>query len=324
VEENNMNSRSSLARLVITFSVLATLISACASTPVVATFTPKPTTVPNTPSPTPKPTAVPNTPSPTPSPSPLRISKTPELILAVNKPFRKTDDPDHVVYTLPGMDKVLMASELNFSENLLMDIYYPPDYQFNTKLPVVILLHDFSDQGGQTSTNKDIQQQIDWAKLFAASGMIVVSAQAGEDPYLTFNSMMDYLNANADLLGIDMNRIGFWGCSGHCLFLWRILGDSPYRDNFRAAALYYCYFIKPDSWPKNISLFVVRAGQDSYVDSGVMDRLLKSARDNNIPVQYTVLPEAVHGFDIYQDVQMSKDMIKQTLDFFTGILLNNQ
>ncbi len=40
----------------------------------------------------------------------VQLSKPPKLIPANNKPSRPTDYPQHVVYSLPDMDRVLLAS----------------------------------------------------------------------------------------------------------------------------------------------------------------------------------------------------------------------
>jgi acetyl esterase/lipase len=204
-----------------------------------------------------------------------------------------------------------------------MDIYYPPDYQFKAKLPVVIIVRGFTDLGSHSKwSDKDFQQAIDWAKLFAASGMIAVAPQAFVKPDETLNHALDYLISNADQLGIDATRIGFWGCGAQGWPANSIFPDSPYRDNFRAAAFIYSDLkIIPASWPKNLSLFVVKSGKDEYISGPVIDKYVDAARANNIPVEYIVLPDAVDGFELLQDAQFSKDTVQKILEFFKSKLL---
>ncbi len=258
----------------------------------------------------------------------VRLSKAPELKPAINKPSRPTDYPQHVVYSLPDVDRVLLASELPFatenSINLFVDIYYPPDHQFKPKLPVVILVRGFSDTS--VHSDKDMQQAIDWAKLIAASGMIVAVAQAGRIPMLTNDCLLDYLVCNAELLGIDASRIGFWGISAQGTpASYHAFAYSPYRDNFRVGVFLYPRLSSaPSSWPKNLSLFVVKAGKDNIIPDPTIDAYVKAARASNVPVVYTTLPDAVHGFDVYQDSPFSKKTVREALEFFKSRLLNGK
>jgi hypothetical protein len=304
-----------------------------------ATLEPTETPVPSTPTsipPTITPTPVPPTQTPIPptiTPTPIVISvlsKSPELILASDMPKRPTSLPRHVVYTLPDMDQVLVAHELVFytPENplrdaLAVDIYYPPNYQFGTKLPIVILSHGFGDV--PNDLDKDLWQHKDWAKLIAASGMIAVSAQAGMEPVKNSYRLLEFLAENEDFLGVDLSRIGFWACSGQGWPVFDALKDknSPYRDAFKAAAFYYLDLIgvDPSTWPPNLSLFVVRAGKDEAMSSDAMDNVVSKARSINMPVEYIVLEDAPHGFDVFQDNQVNKDTVQQTLEFFKSNLL---
>ncbi len=253
----------------------------------------------------------------------MLLSKAPELIPAINKPFRPTSMPDHVVYTVPEMDKVLLASELAYYHDLLMDIYYPPDYRAGTKLPIVILTHGFPDV--PNDLDKDLGQHIDWGKLIAASGVIAISAQAGDSPVENSYHVFEFLNANADALGVDLTRIGFWACSGQGAPAFKALQDKqlPYRDAFKAAVFTYLNLTTadPSGWPTNLALFVVKAANDSTIDGLTIDTFVSQSRSSNLSTEYIELADAPHGFDVFQDTQASKDTIRQALEFFKSKLL---
>lgn len=260
---------------------------------------------------------------PTPTNIPFLLSKPPDLILAADRPVRQTVLPQHLKYLLPDMDRVLLASELMFwskgNVHLLTDIYYPPDYDFTAKLPVVILVHDSLD----ATESKDFQEQIDAAELLALSGLIAVSAQAGPSPYLSFDYLLEYLNTNADQLGIDMSRIGFFGTSYDVApAASHGFEDSPYRDSFKAAA-FLCPQLGgvPKSWPENLSLFIVGANSDEYISVATTLGYVSAALTNNVPVEYITVPYAKHRFYIYQDLQASQDVIQQMLEFLKNQLL---
>ena len=266
-------------------------------------------------------TLVASTTTPTFAPPP-HLSQSPDLILAANKPARPSSWPGNVVYKLPETEQVLLAHELIYFNKMKVDIYYPPDYKFENKLPVVILSHGFVET---KEYDKDIPSHMDWAKLIAASGMIAVSAQAGENPTENFYHVLDYLAANAGVLGIDMNRIGFWACSTQGKPMFHALEDSKlaYRAGFKAAVFTYLDLHAPDPgiWPKNISLFVVKAGSDHYIDGSIIDHFVANARQNKISVEYIELQNAPHGFDSMLDTQESKDTIAKALAFLRSKLL---
>jgi dienelactone hydrolase len=263
---------------------------------------------------------------PTSTPKPTSIikllSQSPELILAINKPLRPTTWPYHVVYSMAGTGKVLLASELIYYDGLTVDIYYPPGYNFEAKLPIVILARGFQETD---EFDKDMASQIDWAKLIAASGMIAVSAQAGTAPTTNSYHVLEFLAANADLLGIDLTRIGFWACSSGGGPVFEALGDKelPYRDGFRAAVFLYLDLstAAPSCWPQSLSLFVVKAGGDENINSSIMDNFVSQARSSNISTQYIELAGAPHAFDIRFNTQEAKDVIQQALEFFKSKLL---
>lgn len=307
-----MNSHLHIGSSMDLILIATILLSACARTP---TSTP---TLEPTATPVPTATSTPAISAPTPTPTLPLLSKPPELILAINKPSRPTLSADHVVYNIPETDKVLLASELTYYNDLTVDIYYPPNYHFESKLPIVILAHGLSDE-----YSKDVTQHIDWAKLIAASGMIAVSAQAGDAPTPNSYRVLEFLAANADLLGIDLTHIGFWACSSQGQPVFDALEDKelPYRDAFRAAVFLYLDLTSanPSNWPEKLSLFVVKAGRDT---GGLFtDIFMPKARSSGIPTEYIELPDAPHAFDVRQNTQANKDVIRQALEFFKSTLL---
>jgi glyoxylase-like metal-dependent hydrolase (beta-lactamase superfamily II) len=266
-------------------------------------------------------TSVPTIGTPIPVAVPL-LSKPPEVILAINKPVRKTPYPGNVVYTLPKMDEVLLANELAYHGNLKVDIYYPPNYNFETKLPIVILAHGFQETD---EFDKDMPQHMDWARLIAVSGMIAISAQAGDSPVDNFYRVFDFLIANKDLLGLDLSRIGFWAVSGQGAPAIKALQDEKlaFRDAFKAAVFLYSDFRTaiPSAWPKTLSLFVVKAGSDQAIPGPTIDNFVAQARASQIATEYIELADAPHGFDVFQNTQASKTTIRQALEFLKGRLL---
>ena len=299
---------SSIAAILIAVMVFSACTTVPSSTP---TIQPTATSIPT-----------PTVPTPTPTPEIAKLSKPPELILANDKPFEQAGWPN-VIYTIPETDEVLLASELPFCNDLKADIYYPPNYNFESRLPVVIFSVGFADVAG--TFDKDMTGFVDWAKLIAASGMIGVAAQAGSTPDITLFCLLDFLAANADQLGVDMTRIGFmaWSSQGGPAFAALADQTLPYRSGFKAAAFLYLdfAFAEPAQWPEKLSLFVVKAGKDKNISGTKMDNFVEKARSSNIPTEYIELPNAPHGFDSMQNTQTNKDVIVKILEFFKSTLL---
>jgi len=83
-----------------------------------------------------------------------------------------------VVYSLPGMEGAIVRPDIVYktveSGDLLMDVYYPEDYEGETRLPAVVYVY------GEVSTEslqntKDWELYVSWAQLAAASGLIGIT-----------------------------------------------------------------------------------------------------------------------------------------------------
>jgi hypothetical protein len=304
--------------------IVCSLLAACA--PPVAPIAPTTTPFPP-PTSTPAPTVTPDVPKNTATPNAsVILSKAPALIPAKDRPVREGKHfdmeakGDAVVYTLPEMDSVLLASDLSYFKTVKVDIYYPPNYKFEKKLPVVIETH------GTTETfafDNDNPIEISQAKLIAASGMIVVAAQASRDPLLNFYHLLDFLAVNADRLGIDINNIGFWetlDTGGPMLMALQNKGLA-FRGNFKAAVMLtpsVTLLANPADLPPGFSLFVVNAniGDGNRQE---IDTFVEQARASNLPVEYIQLGESPF-FYIDDNSQTSKDTLQKALEFLKSRL----
>ena len=66
-----------------------------------------------------------------------------------------------VVYQLPDMDRVLLTNA-SYKDKLTADIYYPPNFKSDTKLPVVIFVNGVGDAIVLPDSLKDTEQYISW------------------------------------------------------------------------------------------------------------------------------------------------------------------
>ena len=228
-----------------------------------------------------------------------------------------------VVYQMLGMDAVTIRRDVEYQATntgaLTMDIYYPPEQKSGARIPAVVFVSGYSDLGFQKMLGcklKDMESYISWGRLTAASGMVAITYSATE-PAADVNALLQYVSQNAASLGIDEDRIGVWACSGNVPNALSVLMHED-REYLKCGVL--CYGMMPDleesanvaelakafgfanpcagktvdDLPKEVPLFIVRAGRD---------------------------PAGPHAFDVLDDSETSREIIRQILAFMRFRLL---
>ncbi|MBI4810424.1 MAG: tetratricopeptide repeat protein [Ignavibacteriales bacterium] len=255
-----------------------------------------------------------------------------------------------VVYKIPGMEKIQVQRGITYkstdSAKLTMDVYYPPDMKTNEKLPVVILVLGYSNNVFKTKL-KDMEPYISWAELIAASGMVTITYETTQ-PASDVEDLITYVRQNASSLKIDENNIGIWSCSANVLTALSILSNER-REYIKCAALYYGLMLTPDQkfrdsikaltkqvnfsvegidrikyLHKDLPLFIVRAGKDMEVFNKIIDYFVPMAVAESVPLTFVNHAEGRHGFDLYDDNDKSRNIIKETLSFLKFYLLEQE
>ncbi len=255
-----------------------------------------------------------------------------------------------IVYQIPEMEDVVChKGEIYYSGNsfdLEADIYIPPGLSRGSKLPLVILTNNYPDVVWNKNSgvcHKDWQMIISWAELIAASGMIAVTYQTLYSQSES-DSLISYLSRNADKFNIDIDRIAVFGCSANALAAQSLLQNDSY--NIRCAVLYYGLLLTPDQKyfeeinsaqnsfgfyfsdlnqvddiPSDIPILVTRAGKDKNpLILMTIDHFLNEAVKSNAKITFINYPEGQHDFDILDDTENSRLIIRQTVDFLTAHL----
>jgi acetyl esterase/lipase len=257
-----------------------------------------------------------------------------------------------VVYELPGADAVGVRRDVPYRETgagvLTMDVYAPPDARPGARLPAVVFVLGYSDAGARAMLGcsfKEMGSFVSWARLVAASGLAAITYATGADPAEDMRAVLEHLRRDAASLGVDENRIGVWACSGHVPNALAVLMTEP-REQLKCAALCYGFmldvdgstavadaaeafrFVNPcagksvDDLPSDTPLFVVRAGRDEVPRlNETLDRFVAEALRRNLPLTLTNHPTAPHAFDLMDDGETSREIIRRTLDFLRFHLL---
>ena len=252
-----------------------------------------------------------------------------------------------VVYDLPKMNDVIVKKDIPYQDiavsTLKMDIYYPPDFDFKRKIPAVIIVLGYPDVAGKKllgSEFKNYIQLVSWCKIISASGMagIVYESVFPEKDIIILSN---FLKANEDKLKIDINRIGAWTCSAHTpTTISYILNGS---DNiFKCAVVYYGFFLtndfkylpqidtlsqnmgfktprlsEPTGWRKDVPIMIIRAGKDNvpYINQ-TLASFYDKALNQDLSITLINYQNGVHGFDAALDNETTRQIIKNTLEFW--------
>jgi dienelactone hydrolase len=218
-----------------------------------------------------------------------------------------------VVYRLPAMETVVVKKDVVYKTvdgvSLKMDVYYPPQMGKTDKLPLVI----FNNGAGILEIPQWRVYQ-DWARLAAASGLIAVNYQSRPNAaFKDSEDLLEYLRQNAGALQIDENRIGLWTCSAN-VNVGLPLAMQANRPYIRCAVIYYG-MANVQTFRQKLPLLIVRAGQDSYALNKAIDDFVKNALARDLNLEFINYLEGQHAFDVLDDNDRSRKIIKQTLDF---------
>lgn len=256
-----------------------------------------------------------------------------------------------VLFRLPGMDAVTIRRDIDYGTShdgrLTTDLYYPSEPRALTRTPAVVFVLGYSDVGVQRILGckaKEMRSYVSWAQLAAASGLIGVTYSTIDPPTDT-RLLLRYLREHAEELGIDERRIGIWACSGNVPNALATLIHA--EDDVKCAALCYGYMLDIDgsTWvadaarqigftnpcagksvedlPGELPILIVRAGQDETPNlNKSIDRFVSHALNANLPITFVNYPRGPHAFDLFDDSEASREIIRGVLDFIRSRVLD--
>ncbi|WP_409175535.1 alpha/beta hydrolase [Brevibacillus fortis] len=252
-----------------------------------------------------------------------------------------------VVLEIPDMNTAKVIQDLVYKEidgeKLTADIYYPASYSKEDSLPSVIFIHGDAPWEN-LRTIKESGQYTSWGQLAAASGLIGItfthrSTHGFTDllgPTEDILDLFQYVQSCASELKIDSNRIGVWVCSaGGPTGLTALLKTKP--EWAKCLVSYYSlmdlFDLKHELSEKQINefsainylsdtpdrlppMYVVKAELDSLIFNNSIDRFVHEAECLSVPVHLVNHSSGHHGFDLFDDNELSKEIIFETLTFF--------
>jgi dienelactone hydrolase len=246
-----------------------------------------------------------------------------------------------VRYTIPGVDAVTVRPGMPYKtgdEALTMDLYVPPQPK-GAPVPAVVVVLGYPDVGVPLSLGcqfKEFGVSVSWARLLAASGMMAV-VYTTRNPATDVHDVLQHIRQNAASLGVDADRIGLHAASGNVVVA---LSALMHDAGLKCAALLYgftldsggstavadmsrtygfvnaCAGRSVDDLPGHVPLFVVRAGKDQFTGlNSALDAFLAKALARNLPLSFINYASGAHAFDVDEDTENSRDIVRQTLAF---------
>jgi hypothetical protein len=237
------------------------------------------------------------------------------------------------------MDSVTVQRGHVYRDALTLDLYYPPGHNPDSApKPAVVIVLGYRDVGVPLVFGcqfREMEMYVGWAKLFAASGIIGIVYETSH-PATDALAVLSHIRDNAAALGVDAARIGVWAGSGNVPVALSVL----MQESVRCGALCYgfmldldgatgvaqaaskFFFANPvagqtaDNLPQETAVFLARAGQDQFAGlNQSIDAFAAAALHRNLAVTVMNHPTGPHAFDIMDDSDASRAVIRAIVEF---------
>jgi tetratricopeptide (TPR) repeat protein len=211
-----------------------------------------------------------------------------------------------LVYPRPGRDAFVVRKNVPYGDGLRFDLYRPAGDEI---VPVVI----FANVG--ISGMKDFPGYVGWGETIAASGLAAVHYEATSID--SFAALVSALRTAADTHRIDPSRIVVWGGSANVQVALPVAMDR--RNTFIKGAVIYYGDANVPELRTDLPVYLVRSGLDDTGLNRRIDALAARALAANAPWTIESYGGGLHGFDIFNDNDVSRELIRRSIDFMKRV-----
>ena len=208
----------------------------------------------------------------------------------------------------------------NYYEKNVVDIFYPPDMDFNTPRPVLILigLSDLETKKEMGIPYRYTGQALGWAQSAAELGFVVLAHSTGNSPKNDLVALVKWIRTKGKKYGLDGNRIGLWSSSNACDTAVR--GLRPENNGFPKpsaifAVFYYGNLTAYSGQDPEVPMFIVTAGMDSWVDIARIEKFISKMNEKGSSITHLHYTTGHHGFEVGEDTPETRNIIDQTFSF---------
>jgi acetyl esterase/lipase len=233
-----------------------------------------------------------------------------------------------LVHPLPDPDRVELRPGLVYTRAdgraLAMDAYLPARRAPGARVPAVLLVHGEADPDLLRGV-RGWGQYTGWGRLLADQGMAGVAFEhraildAGFEAVVAeVQAALAAVGERAGDLGVDPERVGVAAFSAGVPLTAAVLAGAAGR--IRCAALCYGPLgdLEPD--PALPPLLVVRAGQDDPELNRTIEEYVSAATAAQLAVELVHQPDGHHAFDVADDSDASREVIRRVLAFLRSHL----
>jgi hypothetical protein len=250
-----------------------------------------------------------------------------------------------VCLQLNGMDAVTVRRDIAYGPpdgRLGMDVYYPPEETDEGHWPAVLIVAGYPgtmEPRRTALTYKEIGWTVSMCQLIALSGMVAIAYTTGENPVADLQALLEHIHDRAGSLRIDAARIGVVAASANVpTALTTIMQDASRTP---ACAVFGCGclldldgatdvadaarqfgFANPGAGRtladlrRDVPLLITRAGRDQFpATNASIDSFIHHGLIENLPMTFVNHAEGPHAFELFDDSQTSRDILRQTLRF---------
>jgi len=238
------------------------------------------------------------------------------------------DPAQPLVHPLPDPERVELRSDLVYAHAgdrvLAMDVYLPSGQAPALRVPAVLLVHGEADPDLLRGV-RGWGQYTGWGRLLAGEGMAGVAFEhraildAGFGAVVAeVGDALATVRERAGDLGVDPERVGVAAFSAGVPLTAAVLAGAARR--VRCAALCYGPLSDLEPDPALPPLLVVRAGQDDPGLNRTIDEFVSAAEQRGLAVELVHQPDGHHAFDVADDSNVSREVIRRVLAFLRGQL----
>jgi acetyl esterase/lipase len=235
-----------------------------------------------------------------------------------------------LVLPVPSAD-IRVRRDVEYAPGLHADIYAPHSRQGHA---AIIFIHGGPVPDG--ARPKQMRLFADYGAFAAASGFVGITfnhrffGDAIERAASDVAAAIEFAGAQPE---VDPQRLFFWAFSGGGPFL-TFAFDRP---NVRAIISYYAVLdlvarqgsnvVTPElrarlsplerlrSGAKCPPIFIARAGKDHEFLNETVEKFVEEALRRNVELELMAHPEGIHGFDIMNNDDRSRAIIRRTFEF---------
>lgn len=268
-------------------------------------------------------------------------------------PWIKEVASQRILYATPGMEKIRARKDLTYKRaadtELKMDVYHPQNLQQGARRPAIVFIHGGALPPNLLTKPKEWGAYVSFGQLVAATGFVGITfnhrfygwdMKALTDARSDVADAIAYIRSHAERLNIDKERICLWSLSAGSLFLGTALSDAP--SYIRCMVSYYAIMdLEPlrqerpaitDEVTREFSLisrleganqafaplYIARAGREEPGLNVAVDSFIQKALQRKATLDFSNHAAGQHGFDVLDDNERTREIIRRTLEFITA------